>query len=169
MTSIAENIIRLRALVLALGETADPKWWRTEFMSETGFNFLERLFPRTFFLAAVNGAGKAARDAHDQAIGRVGAYHLFRVPLTLELEIRKLTPEQMSAIGTEIRQLLPDRTKLVAALQAASRGEADGKPGPRRMGKVKDIKEADIIGRVASVYNAGFAKGTPVFPYFDVE
>jgi hypothetical protein len=57
--------LRLRALVLALGESTTPAWWKTEFMNETGLRFLERLYPRTSFQAAVHAAGKAASDAHD--------------------------------------------------------------------------------------------------------
>ncbi|MCX7634437.1 MAG: BrxE family protein, partial [Syntrophales bacterium] len=53
-------ILRLRAVVLALGESASPAWWKTEFMNETGLRFLERLYPRTTFQAAVHAAGKAA-------------------------------------------------------------------------------------------------------------
>ena len=56
-------VFRLRALVLALGESTAPAWWKTEFMNETGLRFLERLYPRTSFQAAVHAAGKAASGA----------------------------------------------------------------------------------------------------------
>lgn len=45
--SFPRLILRLRAVVLALGESAAPAWWKTEFMNETGPRFLERLYPRT--------------------------------------------------------------------------------------------------------------------------
>jgi len=69
---VVEGVFRLRAVVLALGESAQPPWWRTAFLNETGLRFLERLYPRTAFHAAVHAAGHAACDVHDQAIGRRG-------------------------------------------------------------------------------------------------
>jgi len=78
--------IRLRTLVLALGESSNPAWWKTEFMNETGLRFLERLYPRTPVRAAVHAAGRAACEIHDRAVGRVGVYHLFRLPEALESE-----------------------------------------------------------------------------------
>jgi hypothetical protein len=84
--------LRLRALVLLLGETAVPVWWKTEFMNETGFRFLERLYPRTYYRAAVHAAGKAACEALDKAVGRAGLYHLFRLPESLETELHTFTP-----------------------------------------------------------------------------
>jgi hypothetical protein len=85
---------RLRALVLALGECVLPPWWKTGFMSETGFRFLERLYPHTFVHAAVYSAGKAACDIHDRAVGRVGVYHLFRLPETLEAGVHAIPPAE---------------------------------------------------------------------------
>lgn len=79
--------LRLRALVRALGESALPAWWKTEFMNETGLRFLERLYPRSSFHAAVHAGGKAACEVHDRAVGRVGVYHLFRLPESLEVEM----------------------------------------------------------------------------------
>ena len=86
--SLLERIIRLRVVVLALGESAQPPWWRTGFLNETGLRFLERLYPRSAFRAAVHAAGKAACEIHDQAIGRRGVFHLFRLPEALEAEVR---------------------------------------------------------------------------------
>ncbi len=50
--------LRLRAVVLALGESASPAWWKTEFLNETGLRFLDRLYPRTSVHAAVHAAAK---------------------------------------------------------------------------------------------------------------
>lgn len=55
---LSVRALRLRALVLALGECSRPPWWKTEFMNETGLRFLERLYPRTSFQAAIHAAGK---------------------------------------------------------------------------------------------------------------
>jgi hypothetical protein len=59
---LLDYILVLRTLVLALGEISNPPWWRTKFMSNVGISFLQRIYPRTYFLAALNSAGKAARD-----------------------------------------------------------------------------------------------------------
>ena len=98
-------VFRLRALVLALGESTAPAWWKTELMNETGLRFLERLYPRTSFQAAVHAAGKAASDAHDRAVGRVGVYHLFRLPESLETEINRMLPDSDEGfVSTHIPQ-----------------------------------------------------------------
>jgi len=99
---LLECIIRLRAVVLALGESVQPPWWRTGFLNETGLRFLERLYPRSAFRAAVHAAGKAACEIHDQAIGRRGVFHLFRLPEALEAEVRAFASFSENVMDTEL-------------------------------------------------------------------
>ncbi len=124
--TIAVALVRLRALVLALGETNKPAWWRTEFMNETGLRFLERLYPRSVLQAALHAAGKSSCEIHDQAIGRSGVYHLYRLPGNLESAIRDCLVAD-GFLG-ELRPFSGDSEKLVHAL--TEMGGSVAKPAP---------------------------------------
>jgi len=160
-------IPRLRAVVLALGESASPAWWKTEFMNETGLRFLERLYPRTTFQAAVHAAGKAAGDAHDRAVGRVGVYHLFRLPESLETELHRMPPDPADDFFPSLRNVMGRPEELMKLLAPMCGGErADAAPGARKIGTDKDIMTTAGIRKTAAVYHAAFARNKPGFPYF---
>jgi len=159
---------RLRALVLALGESVLPPWWKTGFMSETGFRFLERLYPRTFVHAAVYSAGKAACDTHDQAVGRVAVYHLFRLSESLEAAIHAIPPTEDVDFFARFRSCLGKPEDLLDMLQLLCAGGLgkDDVAGARRIGTDKDLRVSDTIGETASFYHRAFSLGKPAFPYF---
>jgi len=163
-------IVRLRATVLALGESASTAWWKTEFMSETGLRFLERLYPRTFFQAAVHAAGKAASDAHDRAVGRVGVYHLFRLPESLETEMNRMPPDSDEDFFSALRTAFGQPEKLMALLIPLC-GDAgtDAAPGAKRIGTDKDLMTTAGFEKTAAVYHHAFAQWKPGFPYFAAE
>lgn len=162
--------LRLRAVVLALGESASPAWWKTEFLNETGLRFLERLYPRTTFHAAVHAAGKAACDAHDRAVGRVGAYHLFRLPESLETELHRMPPDPADDFFPTLRNSLVRPEELLNLLAPMCGGEkADAAPGARKIGAEKDIITTAGLKKTAAVYHTAFAKNKPGFPYFTTE
>lgn len=165
------HALRLRALVLALGESVRPAWWKTEFMNETGLRFLERLYPRTSFEAAVHAAGRAACDVHDRAVGRVGVYHLFRLPESLEAEINRIPPDSDVEFVSRFRASLghPDKLmELLAALWSGDEG-TDTAPGAKRIGTDRDLMTADGFEKTAAVYRHAFTQGKPGFPYFAAE
>lgn len=83
-----ESIMRARYLAASLGESATTPWWRTEALTPVGQRLLVRLFPRTPLCARLETAGRAAAIEHDNHIGRVGAYHLFRLPIADETVVR---------------------------------------------------------------------------------
>jgi len=161
---------RLRALVLTLGESTTPAWWKTKFMNETGLRFLERLYPRTFLKAAVHAAGKAASDAHDAAVGRVGVYHLFRLPESIEIEITRMPPDSDEGYFAALRTALGQADKLMELLIPLCGGaEADTAPGAKRIGTDKDLMTGAGFEKTAAVYHNAFAQGKPAFPYFAAE
>lgn len=163
-------VFRLRALVLALGESTAPTWWKTEFMNETGLRFLERLYPRTSFQAAVHAAGKAASDAHDRAVGRVGVYHLFRLPESMETEINRMPPDSDRVFFSALRAALGRPEKLMELLVPLCSGTGtDTAPGAKRIGTDKDLMTTAGFEKTASAYHHAFAQGKPGFPYFTAE
>jgi hypothetical protein len=165
--SIPILALRLRALVLALGESVDPAWWKTGFLNETGLRFLERLFPRTYFRAAIHSAGKAASDVHDQAVGRAGVYHLFRLPESLETEIYRTPPDSDADFSTNLRTVLGQKEKLMDMLSAiCSDEEKETVHGAKRIGTDNDLMNAESYRKTAAIYFHAFITGKPVFPYF---
>ena len=163
--------IRFRALILALGESAQPVWWKTEFMSETGLRFLERLYPRTPFRAAVHAAGTAACHVHDRAVGRVGVYHLFRLPEFLEAEIYAIPSSANEEFFSRFRECLGRQDNLLEMISKLCIVE---KPtsidaGPKRIGTESDATTFEALGGAAAIYYEAFKKGKPTFPYFASE
>ncbi|MHB8782138.1 MAG: BrxE family protein [Desulfobacteria bacterium] len=160
--------LRSRALVLALGESVRPAWWKTEFMNETGLRFLERLYPRTSFQAAVHAAGRAACDVHDRAVGRVGVYHLFRLPESLEAEMSRIPPDFDEEFVSRFRAGLghPDKLMELLALLCSGASGTDVAPGAKRIGTDKELMAADGFEKTAAVYLHAFAHGKAGFPYF---
>lgn len=158
---------QLRALVLALGESADPPWWKTEFMNETGLRFLERLYPRSFFRAAVHAAGKAACDVHDGAVGRVGVFHLFRLPEGLEMEIYEPRPDDDELLAG-LRPHLGKTGDLMERLAGLSAGEkgGDASGGAKLIGQAGQLAKAAGLAKTAAVYYRAFRDGKSTFPYF---
>ncbi|MCY4141869.1 MAG: BrxE family protein [Rhodobacteraceae bacterium] len=171
MLTLPVIVHRLRALVLALGESGDSCWWKTEFMNETGLRFLERLYPRTFFSAAIHAAGEAACNAHDRAVGRVGVYHLFRLPEFVDVELNHMPFDADMEFLAEFRAALSDTGKLMEML-ARLCGESGGVSsvvGARRIGNEKDMMTCAAFKAVADDYHRAFMRGYQVFPYFAAE
>ena len=168
--SQARLALCIRALTLALGESVRPQWWTTQFMNEAGMRFLERLYPRTAFQAAVHAAGRAACDVHDRAVGRVGVYHLFRVPEALESEIARVPPDFDREFLTQFRADLGSPDKLLAMLGAMCDGiRVESAPGARRIGSDPDSMTSSGLRKVAAIYYRAFGDRTPAFPYFTAE
>ncbi len=169
-TNIPRQIltVRLRALVLALGESAAPAWWKTEFMNETGLRFLERLYPRTPVRAAVHAAGRAACEVHDKAVGRVGVYHLFRMPASSELENHFSPTSDDAEFVSRLRSCLGRREDLMEMLSTLCCGPPlkGFSAGPKRIGNATDAAGSDALGTAASVYYEAFKRGKTAFPYF---
>jgi len=161
--------LRLRALVLALGESASPSWWRTGLMTETGLKYLERLYPRTYFHAAVYTAGKAAARVHDNAAGRRGVYHLFRLPDAFEADIRRSPFDRDVDFLGPFREALGRQKKLMELIRPLGDESIDYTPGAKRLGGKNDLLDPKGLARSAGVYFKAFTEGKPSFPYFTEE
>lgn len=159
---LPKRAFELRALVAALGERSQPPWWRTEFLFDTGLRFLERVYPRVYFGAAVHAAGRAAAAIHDRFIGRRGVFHLFRLPPVLEEQVALAagawTSARSGVFGPHDEPL--DRLRELAGGQAAA------SPGPICLGSEALLFRPEGYRRLAACYAAGFSEGFRVFPYF---
>jgi len=162
--------IRLRALISALGESSNPVWWKTEFMNETGLRFLERLYPRTSVRAAVHAAGRVACEVHDKTVGRVGVYHLFRLPESLEVEMHKTAPSEDDDFFKRFRLCLSQQDNLLEMLaQHCEDTGLKAAAGPKRIGTASDATTIEGLVTATSVYRNAFKQGKQAFPYFAAE
>ena len=84
-----DDLITLRTIVGFLGENPQFCWWDTNFLSQTGLQFLAINFPRSAFSAGCNSVTEAAKRLHDERIGKSGVYHLFRFPTYSEESIHR--------------------------------------------------------------------------------
>ena len=106
---IIDQLALLRLVVGYLGQHKQSGWWDCDFLDGTGLRFLETVFPRTFRAAALRSTTEAACFVHDKALGRVGNYHLFRLPPALEDRLehcieRSIGPNQGSRSSPANRQ-----------------------------------------------------------------
>jgi hypothetical protein len=156
--TVIKALIDLRWAVGYLGEKSQYNWWDTDFLSETGIEFLAINFPRSAFSAGVNSVTEAAKRLHDARIGKGGVYHLFRLPTQMEETIHK--------------QLLPMPTATINSREAAhevlNRHASDtaGAPeGPVQVGTLKDLASGNAIKEFAMHYSDAFGRGKLCFPY----
>lgn len=135
MAQWVESIVRARFLVASLGESASPPWWRTTALSPIGQQFLVRLFPRTATGAGLEMASRGAGIEHDSHIGRLGAYHLFRLPVAEEIAVQDLLRLPRAAAILQELAALPVGPDRLAALSALAGAESvAGAHGPLHCG-----------------------------------
>ncbi len=168
---VPEALLRLRVLVAALGGAAHAKWWRTEFLTVAGLRFLERLYPRTRYSAAIQATAAAARVLHDSSIGRGGAYHLFRLPEPIEGHLH--ADAASGALVQVVRDLEPNlgsREALLAQFEASPLELTEGAPGPQCIGTLHELRRGTlVVARWAGAYLHAFRNEYKVFPYVETE
>jgi hypothetical protein len=157
-------LVDLRILVLALGEAPHAGWWKSQFLSSVGLRFLERLYPRTTFAAAVDSATRAACSVHDSAIGRGSVFHLFRLPRQIERTIETSLIDQSSEYALRFQPLLNNQVALLGVLEPLAGQLPTGVPaGPVRI----DGDGEQLARAMAALYLTAFRADKQVFPYFE--
>ncbi len=158
--SLLRRIARLRFLVGMLGSKKQFGWWDCSFLDDTGLRFLATTFPRSAPTAALEATVDAAERVHDQALGRVGCYHLFRLPPGVEDRLRSLGLEADSP--TDQPAALEELSRLA---DAAIRAPA----GPVQIGVEKRILTETSIQELAAHYHSAFSQGIRCYPYFSAD
>lgn len=154
------NVSKLRVLVGYLGERQQSNWWPSSFLDRTSEAFLAPVFGHALANARVVGVTEAARRVHDDAIGIGRAFHLFRLPETLEQELHRTLRNFKDATFTSVEAALEE-------LKTLSGGEiVAAKPGPVRVGPLDVLANAQWVPAVARYYHAAFTASVPSFPYF---
>jgi hypothetical protein len=83
-----QHLLKIRLLVLALGQKDAADWWSCSFLNSAGGRFLASPFPRSAFWAACHASSIAAARHHDERIGTGGTVHLFRLGQEVEIQLR---------------------------------------------------------------------------------
>jgi len=157
-------ILRLRLLVAALGERLPTPWWRSQFLSPAGANFIERVFPRTAQAAALESITLAASRDHDAHLAP-HAFHLFRLPIYLEDQLSLHLREHGFALLGAVPLSSDDA---IARLTELGRPETQPRAeGPRNLGPVSRFGDPKVQSGVASLYAQAARAGSRVFPYFE--
>ena len=160
------TLLRLRILVLALGEAPNAGWWKSQFLTPTGLSYLSRLYPRSSFAAAVRSAGEAARLVHDGSIGVGQVFHLFRLPLDEERRLETLMQDDIRDLQDDLAPLLDQRDQLLARLGLlGEKAPAKTLIGPQEIGKLRDWRAVKLTGPLAAMYYSAFRDGVRVYPY----
>lgn len=151
------NLLTLRYLVGFLGGKKVHGWWDCFFLDELGIRFLATTFPRSAQQAALNATVDAAQRLHDESIGRIGTFHLFRLPA--EVEERMETLEQLP---------VKDLNRDAAMQQLAQLADASiiAPEGPVQVGVEERIVTENSIRELAAHYLSAFKQGIHCYPYF---
>jgi hypothetical protein len=159
------RLLQLRVTVAFLGEKGQSGWWLTQFLQPSGQRFLEFIYPRSAFSAAVNAASEAAKNFHDERIGKGGVAHLFRLPTSLELRLHELLLTEADAF----RPLIESGSAAKAALEQYSKPNvsASSQPeGPILIGDIGAIFSGKAILRLGYTYFRSLGSANPGLPYF---
>jgi len=154
------DISRLRVLVGYLGEREQSHWWSSSFLGRTSGVFLAPVFANAAGNTRLIGVTEAARRVHDEAIGVGRAFHLFRLPQTLERELHRTI--SAAADVSDIDSV----DEALDELKELSSGDAAPRSGPMHVGTVAMLDNAEWVAAVASHYVAAFKVGFQTFPYF---
>jgi hypothetical protein len=162
-TIILNQLVRLRVIVGVLGTKSNSGWWNCSFSDATGGKFLATIFPRSSTLAAMNSTSEAAMRVHDQALGRKGSFHLFRLPSEVEFRIDDCAQRDPSSL------VVPSRDAAMAELAAMADASITAPSGPVRIGVERKILTETSIRELAAHYHSAFLQGIHCFPYFASE
>lgn len=166
MAQWVESVVRARLLVASLGEDAAAPWWRTEALTPTGLRLLERLFPRTAIDAALETASRAATIEHDSHIGRLRAYHLFRLPIADEMVVRDhLRLPETDALLRQLTGLQVRQDRLDALHGLAGSETLTAVQGPVHCGATNGVRRGKALQRMCAAYAGAFGAGKVVYPY----
>jgi hypothetical protein len=165
-TKIIDQLALLRLVIGYLGQRKQSGWWDCDFLDATGIRFLEATFPRTAWAAALRSTTEAACTVHDQALGRIGNSHLFRLPPALEDQLEHAL-ERMD--WTEACKQIESRDTAMDMLKRIADAVIKAPTGPVQVGVANRILTSTAVHELAAHYHSAFQDGIRCFPYFAPE
>lgn len=163
---IIHQLIQLRLIVAYLGQGNQFGWWDCSFLDATGLRFLETTFPRTARTAGLRSTTEAACTVHDKALGRVGNYHLFRLPPALE---DRLEHDLERIELDEAFKHVASHTDAMTSLKLLADAVVKAPAGPVQVGVEHRILTTTAVRELAAHYYSAFNDGIHCFPYFAPE
>ena len=165
-TQIICQLIQSRLLVGYLGQRKQFGWWDCDLLSPVGLRFLETIFPRTAHAAALRSTTEAACIVHDRSLGRVGNYHLFRLPPALEDRLQQAIEDV--DWGASAKQIASPDTAM-ETLQQLADVVVKAPEGPVQVGVERRLLTSASIHELAAHYHSAFCDSIRCFPYFAPE
>ena len=156
------QIIKLRAAVGLLGEKDHGNWWSSLWFTSNAVTFLSPIYGKRTDAARYQGLVETARLVHDSRIGVGRAFHLFRLPETLERRLQDAVI-QNDTIG---RELIIQHQQDAETLLAEIAKPVETSPGPIRIGNASALEKLAWTKVIAGHYLAAFKKSQQTFPYF---
>ena len=161
--SIFDKLLRLRVAVAFLGEKDQYAWWSTRFLGTAGLRFLEFSYPRSAFAAGVTAANEAAKALHDRRIGKGRAFHLFRLPHTMEERLHALL---FSPDVSKLTAIVASKNSAIGSLAEIGKDPKPAPEGPVRLGNEKILLSGATIPKLAAFYADAFQREKQTLPYF---
>lgn len=163
---LIDQLLKLRLIVGYLGQAKQSAWWDCNFLDATGIRFLETTFPRTAKSAALRSTADAACSVHDKALGRIGSYHLFRLPPAIEDRIEHAY-EKMNWEDSFAQ--IQSRESALEALNTLADALIKAPEGPVQVGVEKRILTTTALQELAAHYHSAFQDQIHCYPYFAPE
>jgi hypothetical protein len=160
--SFLMTIVRIRMAIGLLGEKGNANWWPSLWCGPSATAFLSPIYGERTDAARYHGVVEAARRVHDNRIGVGRAFHLFRLPETLERRLHDAVTQHdaistMGAIATK---------EDAEALLYDIAGEVEPRVGPVRIGAISDLAAPNWHKALVAHYLAAFKSTQQSFPYF---
>ena len=166
LLQITSDFTLLRLAVGFLGQRKQCGWWDCDFLDPTGLRFLEMTFPRTAHKAALRSTIEAAAGIHDQALGRIGSYHLFRFPVAMTDGLESA----IDNLNWDITSLtIQSRDSAMAELKRLADTLVKAPEGPVQVGEESRMLTTTAVQEVAAHYYSAFHDGIRCFPYFSAQ
>ncbi|PSL17305.1 hypothetical protein CLV88_11978 [Shimia abyssi] len=159
-----DDIIRLRMAVGLLGEKDHGNWWPSLWFTSNAVAFLTPVYETRTDAARYHGLVETARLVHDSRIGVGQAFHLFRLPETLE---RRLHDVVVNDDATSKAGGIPQKGDAEALLSEIAE-TVDASAGPIRVGSAAELDTSSWIKVLAGHYLSAFRSSQQTFPYFTV-
>jgi hypothetical protein len=111
-------------------------------------------------------ASRAASIEHDNKIGRIGAYHLFRLPIAEEAAVHDLLRSpQADAVLQSLADLSTREQRLDALSALAGAESVVDAQGPLYCGSPAGLRRNKVLQHLCAAYVDALRHGTPVYPY----
>jgi len=166
LLQITSDFTLLRLTVGFLGQRKQFGLWDCDFLDPTGLRFLEMTFPRTAHKAALRSTIEAAAGIHDQALGRIGSYHLFRFPVVMTDGLESA----IDNLNWDITSLtIQSRDSAMAELKRLADTLVKAPEGPVQVGEESRMLTTTAVQEVAAHYYSAFHDGIRCFPYFSAQ